>query len=106
VNRRKRNYLFSSLLVAFVTYGIFVEYIWSAMHRSPEQFGQVMAKMPQYAYFLVPFEIMWTHARAGHLQTGDAAPDFKLLKLDESDSVQLSSLSSNQPVVLIFGSYT
>lgn len=106
MNRRKRNYLFAILLVAFVAYGIFVEYVWSAMHRSPEQFGQVMAKMPQFAYFLVPFETMWTHARAGHLRTGDAAPDFKLLKLDKSDSVELSSLSPNEPVVLIFGSYT
>jgi peroxiredoxin len=49
---------------------------------------------------------MWTHARAGRLQTGDPAPDFSLLKLDKSANVQLSSLTAQQPVVLVFGSYT
>jgi peroxiredoxin len=49
---------------------------------------------------------MWTHARAGHLQAGDAAPDFSLTKLDKSATVQLSALTATQPVVLVFGSYT
>ncbi len=105
VRSRKRNYLLAILLVV-VAYGGFVGYVWSAMHQSPEQFGRVMAKLPQFAYFLVPFETMWTHARAGHLQSGDAAPDFQLAKLDKSANIQLSSLTANQPVVLIFGSYT
>ena len=102
----KRNYLFALLLVVVIAYAGFVGYVWSAMHQSPEQFGRVMAKLPQFAYFLVPFETMWTHARAGHLQNGDAAPDFQLAKLDKSANIQLSSLTANQPVVLIFGSYT
>jgi hypothetical protein len=29
-----------------------------------------------------------------------------LVKLDKTDKVQLSSLNSRQPVVLVFGSYT
>ncbi len=103
---RKRNYLFALLLVVVISYAGFVGYVWSAMHQSPEQFGRVMAKLPQFAYFLVPFETMWTHARAGHLRNGDAAPDFQLAKLDKSANIQLSSLTANQPVVLIFGSYT
>jgi peroxiredoxin len=45
-------------------------------------------------------------ARAGNLQIGDAAPDFSLLKLDKTERVQLSSLNKQQPVVLVFGSYT
>jgi peroxiredoxin len=49
---------------------------------------------------------MWTHARAGHLQAGDPAPDFSLTKLDKSASVQLSAITATQPVVLVFGSYT
>jgi hypothetical protein len=106
VRSRKRNYLLAILLVLVVAYGGFVEYVWSAMHQSPEQFGRVMAKLPQFAYFLVPFETMWTHARAGHLRTGDHAPDFQLAKLDKSANIQLSSLTTTQPVVLIFGSYT
>jgi peroxiredoxin len=40
------------------------------------------------------------------LRPGDAAPDFSLAKLDKTASVQLSSLTAHQPVVLVFGSYT
>jgi peroxiredoxin len=47
------------------------------------------------------------HARAGELKVGDPAPDFSLMKLDKSASVQLSSLTAQgRPVVLVFGSYT
>jgi peroxiredoxin len=46
------------------------------------------------------------HARAGTLQVGDAAPDFSLQKLDHTGSVQLSAMVKQQPVVLVFGSYT
>lgn len=106
MSSRKRNYLFAILLVLVIAFGGFAEYVWSAMHQSPEQFGRVMAKLPQFAYFLVPFETMWVHARAGHLRNGDAAPDFQLAKLDKSAHIQLSSLTASQPVVLIFGSYT
>jgi peroxiredoxin len=49
---------------------------------------------------------LWTHARAGTLNIGDPAPDFSLLKVDHSGSVQLSALNRQQPVVLVFGSYT
>ena len=55
---------------------------------------------------MVPFETMWVHARAGELQVGDVAPDFSLLKLDKTEKVHLASLSTTQPVVLVFGSYT
>ncbi len=37
---------------------------------------------------------------------GDVAPDFELARLDGGNTVQLGSLVSEQPVVLIFGSYT
>ncbi|HXJ88106.1 MAG TPA: hypothetical protein VMS18_14895 [Candidatus Binatia bacterium] len=93
-------------IVLAVFYAAFASYIWWAMHQTPETFGRVMQHMPAVAYFLVPFETMWTRARAGHLQAGDAAPDFSLEKLDKSASVQLSSLTAAQPVVLVFGSYT
>jgi peroxiredoxin len=45
-------------------------------------------------------------ARAGTLQVGSAAPDFSLFKLDKTERVQLSALNKQQPVVLVFGSYT
>ena len=37
---------------------------------------------------------------------GDVAPDFELARLDGAGTVRLSSLLSEQPVALVFGSYT
>ena len=82
--------------------------LYHVMEQSPERFAHVMAKMPGPVPFLIlPFETLWTHARAGTLATGDHAPDFTLTKLDKSEQIQLSSLTaSGKPVVLVFGSYT
>ena len=92
------------LAVAYLAFG---SYIWWAMNQPPETFGRVMAKMPGPVPFLLfPFETFWMRARAGHLQVGDAAPDFSLLKLDKTERVQLAALNKEQPVVLVFGSYT
>jgi hypothetical protein len=96
--------LLLGLLVAYVCFGAYV--LW-AMHQPPETFGRVMARMPGPVPFLIfPFETAWIHARTGALHVGDRAPDFSLLKLDKSERVQLSLLNQQQPVVLIFGSYT
>jgi hypothetical protein len=82
-------------------------FIWRAMHQPPETFGRVMSKLPGPVPFLLfPFETMWLRARAGSLQVGDSAPDFSLSKLDRSERIQLSVLNKQQPVVLVFGSYT
>jgi hypothetical protein len=82
--------------------------LYHIMGESPETFARFMAKLPGPVPFLVfPFETLWVRARAGHLQVGDPAPDFSLMKLDKSASVQLSTLTAqSRPVVLIFGSYT
>jgi hypothetical protein len=93
-------------IVLLIAYAVFAAFITWAMHQPPERFGRIMARMPDVAYAVVPFETLWTHARAGHLDAGDAAPDFSLVKLDKTASVQLSSLTAQQPVVLVFGSYT
>jgi hypothetical protein len=102
-----RKFLVPSLIVLLVAYVSYAAFIWRAMRQPPEAFARVMAKMPGLVVFLsLPFETLWTHARAGNLQIGDAAPDFSLMKLDKSETVQLSSLTARQPVVLVFGSYT
>ena len=101
-----RRLLLRVFVAIVVAYLLFAGYILWAMRQPPETFGRVMSRMPDAAYLILPFETMWTRARAGQLQNGDAAPDFSLLKLDKSDKVQLSALSSRQPVVLVFGSYT
>jgi hypothetical protein len=82
--------------------------LYEIMQQPPETFARFMARIPgPVAFFVLPFETLWTHARAGGLHVGDPAPDFSLMKLDKSASVRLSSLTAQErPVVLIFGSYT
>jgi hypothetical protein len=81
--------------------------IYSNMGKSPEEFGRFMTRIPApVAFMAFPFETLWTHARAGTVNVGDAAPDFTLLNTDKSERIQLSELNQKQPVVLIFGSYT
>lgn len=94
------------LVCLFVVWMGFVTFIWRAMHRSPEDFGRVMMHMPWEVFLVVPFETLWTRARAGTVQVGDPAPDFSLMKLDKSATVRLSEMNKTQPVVMIFGSYT
>lgn len=102
-----RKFFIPGLIVLLLVYASFATFVWRTMHQPPEAFARVMARMPgPVVFLLLPFETFWTHARAGNLQAGDAAPDFSLMKLDKSETVQLSSLTSRQPVVLVFGSYT
>jgi hypothetical protein len=92
------------LAIVYLSCGAF---IWWTMHQPPEVVGRVMAKMPKPAIFLLfPFETLWIHSRSGGLNVGDSAPDFSLRTVDKSESVQLSALNKQRPVVLVFGSYT
>ncbi len=107
ISQRARKILLRSAIGLAIAYLAFGSFIWWAMRQPPETFGQVMARMPGPAVFLLfPFETFWTRARAGNLRVGDAAPDFSLQKVDKSGYVQLSALNRQQPVVLVFGSYT
>jgi hypothetical protein len=82
--------------------------LYRVMRQPPEAFGRFMMHVPGPVAFLIfPFETLWLRARAGDLQVGDRAPDFRLTKLDKSGQVQLSLFTAqSKPVVLIFGSYT
>ena len=104
---RVRKILLRVLVALVIVYSAFGVFMWHTMRKPPEDFARVMARMPGPVVFLLfPFETLWTHARAGTLNVGDPAPDFSLEKLDHSGSVQLSALVKQQPVVLVFGSYT
>ncbi len=103
----RRKLLLRVLAFVLLLYVGFASFIWWSMRQPPETFGKVMSKMPGPVPFLLfPFETLWTHARAGNLKIGDPAPDFSLMKQDKSGRVQLSALTAQQPVVLVFGSYT
>jgi hypothetical protein len=82
--------------------------IYKAMLQPPEAFARVMSHIPgPVAFLALPFEMLWSRARAGALAKGDTAPDFTLSKLDKSGAIQLSSFTAqHRPVALIFGSYT
>jgi hypothetical protein len=104
---RTRRVLVTVLVLLLVGYAAFVTLVLWAMRQPPETFGKVMSKIPGPVPFLLfPFETAWIHARAGNLETGDPAPNFSLLKIDKSATVNLSELNRTQPVVLVFGSYT
>jgi len=92
-------------IVPLLLWGSFLLVIGWAMRQPPEKFGRMMSHMPMPAFFLFPFETMWTHARAGKVQVGELAPDFRLPTLDHQSEVDLASLRG-KPVVLVFGSYT
>ena len=102
----KKRWLLRSCVMLVALWLAFVGYIDWAMHQPPEVFGRVMMHMPMPAYFLFPFETMWTQARFGRVNTGDTAPDFTVQTLDTRSPVQLASLWDEKPVVLVFGSYT
>jgi hypothetical protein len=107
--RKKRNlrkWLLPAAGVLFTGWLCFLAYINWAMRQPPEVFGHVMARMPMPAYFVIPFETMWSRARKGHVEPGDAAPTFTVKKLEDKTPVELGSLWTEKPVVLVFGSYT
>jgi hypothetical protein len=101
--------VFATLLLI---YGVFLVGIFAAMHQPIERFGRIMSYMPGPLFMVVPFEPMWNVARAGSLNVGDLASDFRLPTVDskgkaqDGTEVQLSSFRGRQPVVLVFGSYT
>ncbi len=76
------------------------------MRQPPTVFAHAMGNVPRPLLALLPFQTLWTSARAGKLHVSDPAPDFLLQRLDRQGQVQLSSFRGKKPVVLVFGSYT
>jgi len=89
-----------------IVYAALLAALFVVMHQPPDRFGRVMARVPGPLFMIIPFRPMWTVARGGQLNVGDAAPDFALRTSDKKGVVQLSSFRGKQPVVLVFGSYT
>ncbi len=104
--RRLRRWLLPTAGVLFACWLCFVAYINWAMHQPPEVFGHVMARLPMPAYFVIPFETLWSRARAGQVDVGNVAPSFTVKRLEDKSPVELGSLWTDKPVVLVFGSYT
>ena len=105
--RAAKPWVIPAICVVAVLWVIGCVVIYKSMCKPPEEFGRFMTKIPAPVAFLAfPFESMWMRARAGTLHVGDTAPDFALLKVDKSEQIRLAVLNQQQPVVLVFGSYT
>jgi hypothetical protein len=87
-------------------WGVATAALYAAMRQPPETFGRIMSHVPGVAMLVLPFKPLWMSARAGHLQIGEAAPDFALPVLRGDRTVTLSAEYRQKPVVLVFGSYT
>ena len=99
--------LWLRIVAAIVTvYAVLSAALFVAMKQTPTQFGSVMSRLPMVSMMVLPFEPLWSVARAGILKAGDPAPDFRLQTHDKTSLVQLSSFRGDRPVVLVFGSYT
>ena len=105
LRRIARTLAVAAASLLFVYLSLSAVFYW-AMRHPPDFFGRVMARTPSPLMMVLPFETLWTHARAGVLHRGDSAPDFSLPTLDHKNTVRLSSFRGSKPVVLVFGSYT
>jgi hypothetical protein len=93
------------VVAAIMVYATMTLALWAAMRRPPDEFGQIMARMPAPLFMVLPFKPMWLSVRSGSLRVGDTAPDFQLETVDRKSRTRLSD-DRGKPVVLIFGSYT
>ena len=89
-----------------VVYLAFLGVIYALMNRPPERFASAIAKMPGPLFMVLPFETLWNRARAGSIDPGEMAPDFRLITLDRKSEIALTDFRGKRPVVLVFGSYT
>lgn len=81
--------------------------LFAIMLLPPATFASIVAHVPQtFLTRVLPFRQLWTIARQGRLNAGDAAPLFDLPLHDGSVRIRLSDFQGKQPVVLVFGSYT
>jgi len=101
-----RKWLRVGVVAILIVHATLSATLFIAMKQTPMRFATVMSKLPMVSMMVLPFESLWTIARAGDLRIGDLAPDFRLRTYEKSSWVQLSGFRGDRPVVLIFGSYT
>jgi hypothetical protein len=95
-----------AVVVLAVLYAAATGAFFFAMCQGPDFFARTMRHVPDYAFIVFPLKPLWMDARKGTLHVGDDAPDFALESTDHKSHFQLSSVRGQEPVVLVFGSYT
>ncbi len=95
-----------ALVAIAAIYVLIVAGLAIAMRQPPAVFGQIMSRMPEPAFLVLPFRSLWMWARSGHLDPGDDAPVFALRTLDGKGTAGLAEHRGVRPIVLVFGSYT
>ena len=99
--------LFGTILIAvIIVYALATAGLYAVMLQGPGVFANTMKRLPWQTMMVLPFKPLWMSARAGHVNVGDAAPDFDLKSVDGNSEYKLAALRGQRPVVLIFGSYT
>jgi hypothetical protein len=101
-----RKLLVAAAVVLVVLYAAATGAFYFAMCQGPDFFARAMRHLPDISFLVFPLKPLWMNARKGTLRVGDAAPDFTLESTDHKSHFQLSSLRGQEPVVLVFGSYT
>lgn len=94
------------VVVLVVLYAAATGAFYFAMCQGPDFFARTMRHLPDISFLVFPLKPLWMDARKGTLHVGDAAPDFELESTDHKNHFQLSSVRGQEPVVLVFGSYT
>ena len=97
---------FKWFAAAVSVYALYAAGFFIVMRQAPEKFASVVSGLPMPIMMTIPFERLWSVARAGTLSPGSQAPDFDLETYDRQARVRLSSHTAAKPVVLVFGSYT
>src|SRR5215471_11164448 len=87
-SKRWKQITATALLGVLVLWLGLVGLMWREMHRPPEVFARFMSHLPWEVFLVVPFETLWTRARAGSIALGEPAPDFSLEKVDKSGSLR------------------
>ena len=98
--------LLVAAVVLVVLYATATGAFYFAMCQGPDFFARTMRHLPDISFLVFPLKPLWMNARKGTLRVGDAAPDFALESTDHKSHFQLSSVRGQEPVVLVFGSYT
>jgi hypothetical protein len=98
--------LLVAAVVLVVLYAAATGGFYFAMCQGPDFFARTMRHLPDISFLVFPLKPLWMSARKGTLRVGDAAPDFALESTDHKSHFQLSSVRGQEPVVLVFGSYT
>ena len=104
VARRRLGGIAIVLAIAYIAFG---SMIWWAMNQPPETFGRVMKRLPGPVPFRFPVRDRLAPSPSREISKWEMQRQISpCSRSTRASGVQLSALNKQQPVVLVFGSYT